>query len=96
VGYFRRGEEPAPRLWHGSFNSSWLVPPQCEYRSLSLLRGGFRNVKSELNGKRLSTGELNTRAVRTSRPCANMYTQTGQRLRAEAGGSEAGGNYKIR
>jgi len=26
----RRIEEPEPRLWRGSLNSSWSVPPQCQ------------------------------------------------------------------
>jgi len=27
---YRRIEEPEPRLWRGSLNSSWSVPPQCQ------------------------------------------------------------------
>jgi hypothetical protein len=46
---FRRVEEPEPRLWCGSLNSSWSVPPQCEYGNESPLRAGFSNIKTELN-----------------------------------------------
>jgi len=45
----RRIEEPGPRLWYGSFRSSWSVPPQCEYGNEVPLRDGCTQVKSGLN-----------------------------------------------
>jgi hypothetical protein len=48
----RRIEEPEPRLWCGSLNSSWSVPPLCEYRSATALRNHFSNIKSRLNWER--------------------------------------------
>jgi len=41
-------KNPAPSL-AGPFNSSWSVPPQCEYATGTALRGHFSSVKSGLN-----------------------------------------------
>jgi hypothetical protein len=46
---FQRVEEPEPRLWRGSLDSSWSVPPHCEYASRSPLRAHFSHIKTELN-----------------------------------------------
>lgn len=49
VAVIERIEEPEPRLWCGSLNSSWSVPPQCEYGSATALRNDVSNIKSGLN-----------------------------------------------
>jgi hypothetical protein len=43
-----RREEPEPRLGHGLFDAVVCSTPM-RMCGLSLLRGGFRNIKSRLN-----------------------------------------------
>src|SRR6266446_1991113 len=52
------GEEPEPRLKRGSFHLRGLFHPNASYSSSSLLRSGFRNIKSELNRAGLYTESL--------------------------------------
>jgi hypothetical protein len=60
---------------------------ETRFASLELQAGFVRRFKALWNRPAPS--------VHRSHPCANMYTEV-QGLRVEAGGSEAGGNCKIR